>query len=174
MAFLLNTLGQLWLAGIVDWSGFYASSDVIVSPADLSLERQRYWIEPQKQADAVNTPQKALQDTQQSQKADSSLHARPSSQNAYFAPRNEVEQTMADIWQEPGIEQVGIQDNFFELGGHSLLAVRLFAQIKKIFGLELPVANLFQAPRLSNLLASDQSGSLARLSSLVKNSARWF
>jgi len=118
MAFLLNTLGQLWLAGIeVDWSGFYASSDVIVF-ADLSLERQRYWIEPQKQADAVNTPQKALQDTQQSQKADSSsLHARPSSQNAYFAPRNEVEQTMADIWQELlGIEQVGIQDNFFELG----------------------------------------------------------
>jgi len=81
------------------------------------FERQRYWIEPQKQADAVNTPQKALQDTQQSQKADSSLHARPSSQNAYFAPRNEVEQTMADIWQELlGIEQVGIQDNFFELG----------------------------------------------------------
>jgi len=81
--------------------------------ADLSLERQRYWIEPQKQADAVNTPQKALQDTQQSP-ADSSLHARPSSQNAYFAPRNEVEQTMADIWQELlGIEQVGIQDNFF-------------------------------------------------------------
>jgi len=44
-----------------------------------------------------------------------------------------------------GIEQVGIQDNFFELGD-TLLAVRLFAQIKKIFGLELPVANLFQAP----------------------------
>jgi len=33
-----------------------------------------------------------------------------------LCPRNEVEQTMADIWQELGIEQVGIQDNFFELG----------------------------------------------------------
>jgi len=60
----------------------------------------------------------------------------------------------------------GIQDNFFELGD-TLLAVRLFAQIKKIFGLELPVATLFQAPTVEQLASRlCQSGSSAPISSL--------
>src|SRR5262249_42759703 len=38
----------------------------------------------------------------------------------YVAPRNEIEQLLANIWQEVlGIEQVGINDSFFNLGGHS-------------------------------------------------------
>lgn len=59
IAFLLNTLGQLWLAGIqVDWSGFYANEQRHRIPLPTyPFERQRYWIEPQKQADAVNSPQ---------------------------------------------------------------------------------------------------------------------
>ena len=39
---------------------------------------------------------------------------------AYIAPRNEIEEAVANIWQEIlGIEQIGIYDNFFELGGNS-------------------------------------------------------
>ncbi|MBC6421533.1 MAG: hypothetical protein GDA38_08235 [Hormoscilla sp. SP12CHS1] len=47
MAFLLNTLGQLWLAGIpVDWSGFYTSTQHRRLPLPTyPFERQRYWIE---------------------------------------------------------------------------------------------------------------------------------
>jgi acyl-coenzyme A synthetase/AMP-(fatty) acid ligase len=34
--------------------------------------------------------------------------------NEYVAPRNELEQKLADIWQELlGLERVGINDNFF-------------------------------------------------------------
>lgn len=59
VAFLLNTLGRLWLAGVpVDWSGFYAGEQRHRLPLPTyPFERQRYWIEPEKQPDAVNTRQ---------------------------------------------------------------------------------------------------------------------
>ena len=75
------------------------------------------------------------------------LDLRPDLEPTYVAPQTEVESTIAKVWQELlGIRQVGTHDNFFELGGNSLLAVRLFAQIKKIFGKNLPLATLLQAP----------------------------
>ncbi len=44
----------------------------------------------------------------------------------YEAPQGEVEQTLAQIWQELlHVERVGRRDNFFALGGHSLLIVHL-------------------------------------------------
>lgn len=47
MAFLLNTLGQLWLSGVqVDWSGFYAREQRHRIPLPTyPFERQRYWID---------------------------------------------------------------------------------------------------------------------------------
>ena len=40
-------------------------------------------------------------------------------------PRNDIETTIADIWQAIlGIAPIGIYDRFFELGGHSLLAIQ--------------------------------------------------
>ena len=49
MAFLLNTLGQLWLSGVqVDWSGFYAHEQrQRISLPTYPFERERYWIEEQ-------------------------------------------------------------------------------------------------------------------------------
>ena len=47
-AFLLNSLGRLWLAGVkVDWAGFYRDEkrDRLPLPS-YPFERQRYWIEP--------------------------------------------------------------------------------------------------------------------------------
>ena len=48
-AFLLTTLGKLWLAGAqIDWSGFYAGEQRRRVPLPTyPFERQRYWIEPQ-------------------------------------------------------------------------------------------------------------------------------
>jgi acyl transferase domain-containing protein len=61
VASMLNTLGQLWLADVkVDWSGFYAHERHHRIPLpSYPFERQRYWIEPEKQAD-VNTHQVKL------------------------------------------------------------------------------------------------------------------
>lgn len=49
VAFLLNTLGRLWLFGVqVDWSSFYANEQRYRIPLPTyPFERQRYWISPQ-------------------------------------------------------------------------------------------------------------------------------
>ncbi len=70
------------------------------------------------------------------------------------APRTEVEQKLAAIWQELlKLEQVGIDQNFFELGGHSLLVLQVMARIRSIFEVELPVRSLFEEPTLAALAA---------------------
>ncbi|MEW6736516.1 MAG: SDR family NAD(P)-dependent oxidoreductase, partial [Acidobacteriota bacterium] len=50
-AFLLNTLGRLWLAGTrIDWAGFYTAEKRQRIPLPTyPFERQRYWVEPEKQ-----------------------------------------------------------------------------------------------------------------------------
>ncbi|WP_052391105.1 non-ribosomal peptide synthetase [Streptomyces sp. NRRL B-24484] len=70
----------------------------------------------------------------------------------YEAPRDEVEQTLAGLYGELlGRERVGIRDDFFDLGGHSLLATRLAARIRRDFGVDLPLRDLFDAPTVEAL-----------------------
>lgn len=78
--------------------------------------------------------------------------ARPEVAENLVFPRDECEIQLAKIWEAVlGIKPVGIRDNFFELGGNSLIALRLFAQIEKLFGRNLPLAILFQAPTIELL-----------------------
>ena len=82
----------------------------------------------------------------------SELHARPELPIPYVAPENELEQEVADIWQELlGIRQVGIHDNFFDLGGHSLLATMVISRLRKSFGAELQLHDIFESPTVSGL-----------------------
>jgi acyl transferase domain-containing protein/acyl carrier protein len=52
VAFLLNTLGRLWLQGAhVDWSRFYINERRYRIPLPTyPFERQRYWVEPKRQS----------------------------------------------------------------------------------------------------------------------------
>ncbi len=68
---------------------------------------------------------------------------RSGSSAEYVAPRDEMEQVLAEIWEEVlGVEKVGIYDNFFDLGGHSLTAISCVAKIKKKIGIDVPLVRM--------------------------------
>jgi len=70
----------------------------------------------------------------------------------HVAPRGPMEELIAGIWSELlGVTQVGSDDSFFELGGHSLLATQLVSRLRRAFGVELPVRQLFESPTLAGL-----------------------
>jgi acyl carrier protein len=80
-------------------------------------------------------------------------HPRPPVQNAYVAPCNEAERTLADLWQKVlGVDRVGVNDNFFELGGDSLLAMQVVSRLHSTLQVELPLQSLFEAPTVAELV----------------------
>ena len=68
-------------------------------------------------------------------------------------PRNAVEQTILEIWQEVlKIEgEFGIHDSFFDLGGHSITAIRVMVRIQEEFAIELSATHLFEASTVARL-----------------------
>ncbi|BAY84414.1 putative beta-ketoacyl synthase [Calothrix parasitica NIES-267] len=79
-------------------------------------------------------------------------HSRPKLKNSYVAPKNEIEQEIAQVWQEIlGIKEVGRSDNFFELGGDSLLIVQVRSKLQKILNQEFSIADAFEYPTISAL-----------------------
>jgi acyl transferase domain-containing protein/thioesterase domain-containing protein/acyl carrier protein len=72
----------------------------------------------------------------------------------FVAPEGRVQGTLAQMWSTLlGVSPVGADDSFFDLGGHSLIAVRLFAAVKREFGVEFPISVLFEAPTITDIAA---------------------
>jgi acyl carrier protein len=100
------------------------------------------------------------------------LHPRANMSGDYVAPRNSVEQTVAEVWQDLlGIEQVGAEDNFFELGGHSLLATQVVARLHDIFGVRVSLDLIFERPTVAEQASAVEETLLADLDELSEEEA---
>jgi aspartate racemase len=86
---------------------------------------------------------------------------RPETREPFIEPRDEWELRLAGIWERfLNVKPISVRDNYFDLGGHSLLAVSIFAEIKKVFGIRLPLSTLFQGPtveQIAQLLREEHS-----------------
>jgi acyl transferase domain-containing protein/acyl carrier protein len=103
----------------------------------------------------------------------SSFHPRPALQNAYIAPANQLEQTVASIWQELlGIEQIGIDDDFFEVGGHSLLGIQMLSRIREAFNVDLPLRNVFERPTVADLASMIEEALIAEIEECSEEEAQ--
>jgi FkbM family methyltransferase len=77
---------------------------------------------------------------------------RPEQKASYVAPQNDLEQSIAAIWQQAlGVEKVGVYDNFFDLGGHSLLMIQVHTRLRGELNRELAVIDMFKYPTISDL-----------------------
>jgi len=77
---------------------------------------------------------------------------RSTSEASFIAPRNEVEQQLAQIWSEVlRVSPIGVHDNFIQLGGHSLLGIQIVVRIQTRLQVELPIHRLFECPTVAEL-----------------------
>ncbi|MEC4891786.1 MAG: SDR family oxidoreductase [Oscillatoria sp. PMC 1051.18] len=131
---------------------------VLICPSDLFTWREHH--QTYSQPNLLSSFEKAnLSQTIQP------THSRPQLNNEYIAPKNEIEQQIAKVWQEVlGIKEVGIHDNFFELGGDSLLIVQVRSKLQKTLNKEFSIAEAFEYPTISALaeyLSGEQVEELA-------------
>ena len=67
--------------------------------------------------------------------------------------QSDPKQQVTQIWESLlGVSPIAPDQNYFDLGGDSILAVQMFAQIEKVFQVKLPVATLFEAPTIGDLV----------------------
>jgi SagB-type dehydrogenase family enzyme len=81
-------------------------------------------------------------------------------------PRNDAERALLSIaLRVLQVDAIGIHDNFFDIGANSIHMVQILNEIRKAFGRELPVTEIFRLPTLSSLAAS-LAGEATRASAL--------
>ncbi|GAA2801120.1 non-ribosomal peptide synthetase [Kitasatospora paracochleata] len=80
------------------------------------------------------------------------LVATGTSETADQPPRGELESAVAELWSDLlGTAVTGRSRGFFELGGDSLLATRFIEQVRRRYGVELPLRRMFRAPGLAEV-----------------------
>jgi len=87
------------------------------------------------------------------------LHHQHTNQPGGQPPQGQLETTLANIWQHllHTTGPITRHDSFFTLGGDSLLATRMVEQLRRRFGVEIPLRDLLAAqtiPALAELVTA--------------------
>jgi acyl carrier protein len=73
-----------------------------------------------------------------------------------------TEAVVSSVWEAVlGVPHVGVDDDFFALGGHSLAAAQIAARLHDAFGVEVPVAAVFEHPTVAELSRTVQEAATA-------------
>ncbi len=163
-AFILKSLGRLWLAGVdVNWPGFYEGERRrrVVLPS-YPFERRRHWVDPTVPPQgyfAVRTGltkvQQLLPRAAQSANSDDAVaQHNPEAQGDNVASGTRTEEVLTRIWCKAlGCQEIGLNDNFFELGGDSLTAITVLTKVEQALGQRLSLSSLIQAPTIQEFSA---------------------
>jgi amino acid adenylation domain-containing protein len=114
----------------------------------------------------------------QSGKVDRASLPAPNSENTlldstFVAPRTAIEERVAPMVATLlGLDRVSVEDNFFMVGGHSLLGTQVIARVRDLFGVELSLHTLFEAPTVSELSARIEALLIAKLEAMSEEEAQ--
>ena len=87
---------------------------------------------------------------------------------AFREPDTATERRIAELFAELlGRDEVGADDSFFDLGGHSLLATKFVAAVRKAFGVDIGVREVFELATVARI-----AGHLAAIGTPDPASAR--
>lgn len=124
-------------ATVLKWLSYYQS---LLTAAVTDLDR--------KVAALPAPPFKASHQTHQGSRDQRSL-APKGVTGPYVAPRDLVEEMLAQVWEGVlGIPSISVHANFFDLGGTSLLILKMVPRINAAFDVVLPVPTIFKAPTI--------------------------
>lgn len=143
-----QALGTLWAFGVeVNWRAIHrGETRRRVSLPTYPFERQRYWVNPSPQAAPFTLV------TDATAKAEILNYPRPQLSTPYLAPRNAIEEMIANEWSRLlGLHPVGVNDDFFESGGHSLLVLQLISHLHELFRIEITIGAFFERPTVAGI-----------------------
>lgn len=76
------------------------------------------------------------------------------STESYEAPVTSTEKAIVDTFEELfQIDNVSVSSDIFELGGNSLTAQQLIWRIRDLYGFDVPLSTIFDAPTARELAA---------------------
>jgi phthiocerol/phenolphthiocerol synthesis type-I polyketide synthase E len=171
---LLGGLGRLWLAGVpVDWAALNNGAPRTRVPLPTyPFERRRFWVDGRTDASELVPGRDGHDPAARGSSATCGRYGRPNLATPYAAPRTELEEIVAGLWQDVlGLADIGVNDDFFELGGHSLLAIQLLGRLRDGFGLDLPMRIIFEAPTIAALSDTIEERLVEQIESLSDDEA---
>jgi amino acid adenylation domain-containing protein len=106
-------------------------------------------------------------------KVDRAALPRPSENGAtereFIAARTPVEEALGEIIREVlKVSRLSMDDDFFHLGAHSLLGAQVVARVRGVFGAELKLLDVFDAPTVAELSTKIEEALTRQLNAMTE------